>query len=504
MDISNIKYDIEVDGELISSVISLKDKCTSCLIKDALFINFEFSDDVLSVSVNNNSSTAMILSKLKLELFSERQYEEDYFIINPKKSSEKITYIPMSKINGNAKNESHLFEIFVQEENNIYNIFGFLGCQFSGNSIENIIKKNRLKISAVYNFINQELETGEKITLDSIYIKEGQNIFSLFNNFVDRMLMGYNTKETYNKKFTLIKSDTYSILFTYKVNSSTLKINDKPLWIKVDGKKLYAVNILKPEGKKKVFVNANAVLSRSNVLNLDGVGEYINIIEDNKLFNVYYELNKLLNSIKEHFEGVRFFSNDYPLGVLNENIVIDNKELILDDKRNLLSHLSGRKSNNHLNYDFFTKLLMQRIVAYNDKSFSASSPKVNELMSIVLGGGNIDSIKESQLLEMMEDIDTQYAIVPYIQSRKAFALLITGKKYMYITVFNLESEAVKFYCDLSIYSRYKELDGVAIEVYSDTNYLIEDGKLYIRKLKPMDCCLFKKPIESKRLATVEA
>lgn len=63
---------------------------------------------------------------------------------------------------------------------------------------------------------------------------------------------------------------------------------------------------------------------------------------------------------------------------------------------------------------------------------------------------------------------------------------------MYLAVFNLEKEIVKFYCDLTAYSGYKERDGVATEIYSNTNYLISDGKIYIRDLSPMNCCLFKK------------
>lgn len=46
-------------------------------------------------------------------------------------------------------------------------------------------------------------------------------------------------------------------------------------------------------------------------------------------------------------------------------------------------------------------------------------------------------------------------------------------------MFNIEKEAVKFYYDLSVHPGYKELVGVATEAYSDTNYLISEGELYI-------------------------
>jgi hypothetical protein len=495
MNIDNIKYSIEVNEQLIRSVVSLEEKCTSSMVNGALNINFSLSNNLLNIKIKNNSSTPVSLNNLRLELFSARHYKEAFCIINPQSTSEKVTYIPMSKVNENEKVQSHLFEIFVDEETNSSKIFGFLGCKVSTNLIENVVTKNELEIAAVCNFLNQELNPGEELDLDSIYISEGKNTFSLFNSFVDKMLVNFNLKEAYNKKLVLKKSNAYSILFTYKANSSTLKINDKPVYLKVDGKKLYAVDISKPEGRKKVFVNANAVLSRANALNLDSVGQYISVVQNNKLFNVNYELSKLLTSIKSQFEGIRVFSDDYPLGLLDENIIVDNIELAFEDKKSLLSHLSKRKNNHHINYNFFIRLLMQRLITYHNVSFATNSKKLSELMSAVLDGSNINSLKSGELIEITEDIDTSYGIIPFVEKNKAFALLITGKKHMYLAVFNLGSEAVKFYCDLNVYSGHRELEGVATEVYSNTNYLISDGKLYVRNLPPLDCCLFKKKID---------
>jgi hypothetical protein len=503
MDNSNLKYKIEVDNEISSSVVNINEKCTSSLLKDSLTINFSFKDDVLGVSIKNNSSKTVGLNNFTLELFSSTNYKEAFCIINPKKANEKVTYMPMCKVKDNESSESQLFEIFVDEESHSSNMYGFLGCQFSRNYIENVINKGELKISAVYNFINQELFPDEEFVLDSIYIKEGRNIFSLFNGFVDKVLGGFDIREDYNKKLILRKSNGYSILYTYKVNGSTLKINNKPVHVKVDGKKLYAVDISKPEGKKKIFANANAVLSRANALNLDGVGEYIGIIQKNKLFNANYELSKLLASIKDEFQGIRLYSDDYPLGLFDENVIVDNKELVLEDKKSLLKRLINRKSSHHINYDFYIKILMQRLVTYYNENFSVNSKKISELMSVVLGGNNISSLRSDELIEMNEDLDTRHAIIPFIEKKKAFALLLTGRKYVYLAVFNLEKESVKFYCDLTVHSGYRDLDGVATEIYSNTNYLISEGKLYIRNLPSMDCCLFKKAIDYQMSNTAE-
>jgi hypothetical protein len=496
LNINNIKFEAAINNKIYNSSINLNEKRTSSLLGGALDARFTFSDDIINVSIKNNGSTMVLLNNLKLDLFSTRYYNDASCIINPKNICEKINSVPMSKVKETDKVVSYLFDIFLDEENHNNTMFGFLGCNNSGNFIVNVIKKNEFKIIAVYNFINHELLPGEELILDSLFIREEHNIFSLFNNYVDRMLIGLETKEDYNKKLLLQKSDVYSILFTYKVNDSTLKVDKKPVYLKVGKKKLYAVDISTEEGKKKVYSNANAVLARANALDIDGIGDFIKVVEDNKLFNAYYELNKLLTIIKNHIEGVRFFSDSYPLGLLDENIIVENKELVLEEKKSLLDQIS-KKNNHQINYDFFLKLLMQRLVLLNNKNFSPKNKKTNELMSIVLGDYNVNSLKNSEHIEMVLDIDASYAIIPFVEKNKVFALLLTGKKNFYIIVFNFENKAVKFYYDLTTHSENKEIDGVATEVYSNTNYLISDGKLYIRSLASMDCCLFKKAIAAK-------
>ncbi|MCM8711382.1 hypothetical protein M2651_10155 [Clostridium sp. SYSU_GA19001] len=491
IDIANIKYELTANNKLIKAIVDLKEKHASSIIDNELIIKFDLYDNMLNVSIKNISSMPVVLNNLRLNLFSTEYNKEAFFIINPKNFSEKITCMPIQKVN-NEKIKSHLFEIFVDEENYVSKIFGFLGCQFSGNFIENVVKRNELKINAVYNFVNQELQPEEEFNLDAIYIKDGVNIFSLLNNFIDRMVCKFDTEEDYNKKLVLKKSDVYSILFTYRANKNTLKINNKPVCIKNGKKKLYAVDISNEEGKKQVFINANAVLTRANALDLNGICQLIKIIEDNKLFNVYFELNKLFILLKNHFKGVKFFSEDYPLGLFLDNIILENNKLALNEKKSFMSLISKRKDNYAINYDFFIKLVMQRIVSYSNQNVSMNNKKIDELMYIVSGGSNLELLSNKELINMAEDLDISHPIIPYIKNEKVFATLLTGKKYMYLAVFNLQKDIIKFYCDLKACSGYREKDGVATEIYSNNNYLISDGKIYIRDLSPMNCCLFKK------------
>jgi hypothetical protein len=137
---------------------------------------------------------------------------------------------------------------------------------------------------------------------------------------------------------------------------------------------------------------------------------------------------------------------------------------------------------------------MQRIISYNHKSFSSNNKKINELMTIILSGADINSLANKNLLAMALDIGNNFAVIPYAGRNKIFGLLLTGAENMYIAVFNFDNKSAKFYCDLESQSYFHEADGVATEVYSDNNYLISDGKLYIRNVPSMDCCLFKKAL----------
>ncbi|MFL0246250.1 hypothetical protein [Candidatus Clostridium stratigraminis] len=488
-----IKYQLGVNNELITSVVNLKEISTSSIINKCISLYFEKNNEELKLAIKNIGSESIVLNKLNLELFSTRDYKKTDIVINPKTVYEKISSVHIDKVSEGERIESYLFETLIDNENNNSRFFGFLGSRYSKNTIENVLNKNELHAEAVYNFIRYELKPEEELRLDSLYIAEGQDIFSLFNSFMDKMLIYTDLRSNNNMKAKLEDSNAYSILYTYKVNSSTLKIDNKPVYVKVNKKKLYAVDISTEEGRNKVFSNANAVISKVNLLDINGIGQYISIIEENKLFNAHYELYKLLTFIKSQLEKNGFFSNDYALGLLNSKVTVENRIFEFEEHKGLFSQLT-KKDNNYINYDFFFKLLMQRIITYSYKSFSSNNKKINELMTVILTGANINFLANKNLLTMALDIGNNFTVIPYVGRSKIFGLLLTGAENMYLAVFNFDNKSTKFYCDLESQSYFQEADGVATEVYSDNDYLISDGKLYIRNVPSMDCCLFKKAL----------
>jgi hypothetical protein len=70
-----------------------------------------------------------------------------------------------------------------------------------------------------------------------------------------------------------------------------------------------------------------------------------------------------------------------------------------------------------------------------------------------------------------------------------FGLLRVGKKAVYISIFNLSNTNSKFYWDFSSLGKEVSLDGTAVDIYSGSSYLISKGKIYVRRIKPYDCCL---------------
>ncbi|MBL4936266.1 hypothetical protein JK636_10890 [Clostridium sp. YIM B02515] len=499
MDFDSIKCEFKVNGTQLNSIINLREESKGLLVSNELIIEYGYKDNMLDICIKNKGDKSVSLNCIKFDLYSTIHYKEISCMINPKDAAQKVTYIPMAEVNDEGDIKSHLFELVIDEENHQSMIVGFLGCRFSGNYIYNELKRNKLGISAVYNFVDQELLSNEEIYVDSLYIKAGDDMFSLFNSFVDKMAADFNIDNSINEVNLKDIPSTYSILYTYRVNNSTLRVSDKPLHIKVDGKKLYPVDIRSIEGKKLVFTNANAVLSKASALNLNGIGKFIDIVEENKLFNAYYELNKLLKALKDSFKKTGIYSDDYPVGLFNEKVFSLNKNIGFDDKKSLLNIISRKRIKKDINYDFFFKLLMQRIIQLNDEGLKINNDKIRELMSVVIGNFDLSNLKNPELKEIARDIDTKYAVIPCIERKDVFGILLRGRRNIYFAVFNLGNEAVKFYCDLSLHSGFDEFNGAVMEVYSNTSYLISDAKLYIRNLKAGDCCLFKKEIALKKV-----
>jgi hypothetical protein len=122
--------------------------------------------------------------------------------------------------------------------------------------------------------------------------------------------------------------------------------------------------------------------------------------------------------------------------------------------------------------------------------FSKSSYKLVELFEVLKGKRTHAKFKYTELAKVSEDIGVVGVAVPYLLRDQVLALTAEGKAAFYLGIFNLSKSAVKLYIDVSIIRGLE--DGVVTEIFSDMNYLISEGKIYVRKLAAMECMLFAK------------
>jgi hypothetical protein len=109
---------------------------------------------------------------------------------------------------------------------------------------------------------------------------------------------------------------------------------------------------------------------------------------------------------------------------------------------------------------------------------------------VLKGSAVVTRYKYTELRRVAEDIESGDNAVPYLLKDNVLALIVEGKEADYIAMFNLSRSSVKVYADIAC---FKQLDinvGVVTEIFSDMNYLVSEGKIYIRKFPAMDCMLF--------------
>jgi hypothetical protein len=116
---------------------------------------------------------------------------------------------------------------------------------------------------------------------------------------------------------------------------------------------------------------------------------------------------------------------------------------------------------------------------------------------------NLLTNNNAELNNIADDIDPYRQIVTYLDDKDVFAVLRFGKNSIYIAVFNLSNSPKRFYWDFSTHTKQNIPDGVAFDIYTDSSYLISNGKIHIRKIPPMDCCLIVKPMGNTLLSELK-
>lgn len=498
MDLHKLAVILKMDENNYKIDIDLQNSVKDYLINNIKLVIDEDSN-TLDVSLLNCSKREAYLNSLSIHLATFRFDDRAICILNDEDPSKDIEFQTLEESRSTKEFISYLFGMVLEEEFSSNYLFGFLCSHTSKVCIKYVIKGDDVRIYAEYIFGSHKLIPNETLKLDTLYISEGNDPFNSFNNYMDAITANYGhnklAKHSTNKIIVEDNNDQYNLLFTKKPCNYSIKIDNKPISVKVDKEKLYPIDISTGGGRNVIFERVQELKKQDNSnVYIKYVSNYLEEILNLKALNPYFQFNSLLLELRNMFENIAFFFDKCPLGMAIGNNVVLEQELELSRKQGMFKRLVKRKEKYSLNYNFIIKMMLKRsILDYNTK-FNVKNTKVKALLETITGELATKIEMDSQLRSISKDIDTRFGVIPYFQSEDIFGFVAKGKEAIYMAVFNLSENPVKFYCDLSMKMEQINLDGVVNEVFTDTDYLVSNGKLYIRSFPAMDCCLFKKAI----------
>ncbi|GLC30802.1 hypothetical protein [Clostridium omnivorum] len=498
MDLHKLDVVLKMDEKSYKIDIDLQNSVRDYILNNIKLIIDE-SSNTLNISLLNCSEKEACLNSLSIHLATFNFDHNAACVLNNEDPSKKIEFQPLEESKSAKEFISYLFGMILEEEFSNNYLFAFLCSHTSKVCIKYIIKGNHVKVYAEYVFGVHKLLPNEKLKLDTLYITEGNDPFHSFNKYMDAIAENYElnklTRQNTKKVIEEDNNDKYNFLFTKKPCSYSIKINGKPISIKVDKEKLYPIDISTKDGKLIIFERVQQLKEKdSNNVHIEHVSSYLEGLLELKILNSYFQLNSLLLELKSVFEGITFSFGKCPLGMAIGNNVILQQELELSRKQGIFKKFSKRKEKYYLNYNFIMKMMLKRSILDYKTKFNIKNTKVRALLETITGDLATKIDTDSQLRSISKDIDSKFGVIPYFQSEDIFGFVTKGKEAIYMAVFNLSENPVKFYCDLSTKMDQIDLDGVVNEVFTDTDYLVSNGKLYIRNFPAMDCCLFKKSI----------
>jgi hypothetical protein len=460
-------------------------------LHNGLTIKIKYIDSYINIKIMNNTEKQISISSLQFRVKEAEIGEYKQIMVNPKKSSEKVYALDLKN---KIKNPviSNLFTALIGKEQFSNLIMGFIGCRTSNNYFKLIDTKAGKELYVVYDFSNYNCEPGSILELDSIYIGHTNNYVKLLDNYVK--LLGNNTNIC---KVELIGNNRLdNVLFTDKLTAESLRHNGKAVKVSVNRGKKYLIDISSESGKNYIYDIMERYRDENYIIiDLNGINEYIEEVEKHKLFNVYYELNTLFEHIYINYPQVNLSFDNCPVGLTaGRRAILEQKLEISHKKKGLFNRFADKADSHNLNFDFITKLILQKLAAAHKTKFVTNNKKAEELLGVITGSIHSNGINQKELLEVQEDLVGCSSLIPYLSKDKVYGFYVKGKRSSYIAVLNMSSKHSKFYWDLSNDIDEEEIDGAAQEVYTNKSLLISDNAVYVRDVRPGDCLLIKKSV----------
>lgn len=424
--------------------------------ESGLIINTKINNNITTVILNNISTEPIILNKIEIPIKSIALDAYSKVILNSEYPQNGVGFKELS----NRWNDytSYLYAALLGENDFFNCVVGFIYSHTSLNTIKLVNNKDFIDVFAVCDFVNYKFQPGDILELDRIFMGEGRNIYNLLHAYISEMkVINGDEIKTGNKN---IEATNMNIFYSNKATQNTLKSNAQ-ITANVDGKKMYLMDIRKKESQKIIIDKIKNC--ENNVVAINNIKIYIEKVKSHKLFNVYQEMAKLLGLIKKGIENKILMFDDCPYGLAASFMDIINVGIP-----------AHKFFANKLNYAFvFNTILFCKLFRYN----LIASTKNNKIYKV------LDEIVSGTLT------DNTRPIYASVKNEEVFSILKYTDNGAYIAAFNMTKKEYNLFCDFSIGTNLSDINCKGHEIYTDEDYIISKGQIYIKHIKPNDCYL---------------
>lgn len=479
-------YALVVDGNRSETEFRIDEQ--SFLSINEITMDLVKKDNTIGIALTNNSSLKRTISLIEIQIASLDASGYLSFIINPESSNKEISVKKTGDLRKKKSVTSYLYSLLEGQEDYESLVVGFLSSRASRNFIKIVKNNNKIDIYAVYDFINQNIEGNKTLKLDDIYIEYAVGIFKLFNNY-SRCVMDRTEKIKVNSRLKKGYVEENPFYLSFKDDGIIMDKN-RPVTVWVNGKKQYLADISTKEGKELVLSRCNTYRNTREYVYVKDIMPYIKKIIKLKGFNPYQQIVRTLDLVRSD-TGLKFMFDDCPEGIALEAMDAASGVMRMESRKRILSKSPKRQN---LNYNFILKTIFWKGIFKNDTKLDLSNKKMKQIMELMSGGIDESKVMDERLKSIIKDIDVDKPIFVHIEDEELFSLIRYGKESIYIAAFNFSNISRRLYLDFSIANEKLIQKGMFFDIYSGSNYLVSNGKIYIRSISPGDCCLIGKDL----------
>lgn len=481
--IQNIELSITSDKKSETGNIQLDKECIDGNI-DELQYKLVCKEHSIALKIKNNFDKAIVLKQVCLKFMEITEDECRGVLIVPELAGEmmKLRMLP------SKTDKSYMFSLLLGAGDNENRLLGFLGSCNSQNYIRLDKSNTGFTVEAVCNLVNEPLEPSEEFQFDPIYFSQSTNYIELLNEY-EKAVYDYCPRYNVCGRNLPEESIDIDILFSKVPDDSTLSAENKLCSIKLGGTRYYLRDIKKEHVKNKIVEECTQklnILDKPKLIRVKDMSLYINKIIELSAFNVYKELHHLFIRFTEFY----LEADDCPTAVAKGcGLLLKPHRELADGKKNKIKIINNKNDKNDISnfiWDYAVGTVVERRFYHNLVTYKCHNKKIENIFAEI--ANNI--YKQDKLIsDIRDDLPVNF----YIPGKGVLAVMRYGDNKIYIAVFNLSDNNIKFYWDLSQFAN-KNIDGTAKDILTDEEYLIVNKKIYINNIKPMDCLLISKAL----------